>query len=293
MLPATISAVPDALTFSCRSATLVVSVFAIDEIDSVSFSPPVLQLRADCGNWPAGPPADFDCAIDGSVVNALTGEPIPRARISINTSAASSSAAADSSGKWSLSNVACGTTPVTVTRPGFLQKASRPVTLRSGSAVHDVKMELTPQSVFYGKVVDDQGDPVVGARDRHLRIAGRGWANQFSASGRGEHERSWRVPCRGPASREIHSLFQPCQGPTRAGEPTAAEACYPGPVEGGAATAMEIPAGRETRVDLAMIRRPPYMSAVQFQAFHKDAERDQPGQTRRQSRARRNCRRGE
>jgi hypothetical protein len=37
---------------------------------------------------------------------------------------------------------------------------------------------------------------------------------------------------------------------------TLAESRYPGPVEGGAASAMDVPAGRETRVDFALNQTP-------------------------------------
>src|SRR5580658_2614071 len=65
-------------------------------------------------------PTSFDCAIDGSVVNSQTGEPIARAHITLNSAGSPASTSTDSSGMWSLSNVACGPAPLLVTRPGFL-----------------------------------------------------------------------------------------------------------------------------------------------------------------------------
>src|SRR5579863_8985790 len=93
-------------------------------------------------------PTSYDCAVDGSVVNSITGEPMPRTRVSLMSPAsggASSTSSADSSGKWSLSGVACGTAQVFVARPGFLMQARRSLNLVSGSPVHDVKIELIPQ----------------------------------------------------------------------------------------------------------------------------------------------------
>src|SRR5271165_2188933 len=94
------------------------------------------QLVSGQSNQPPQP-TSFDCAADGIAVNSVTGELIPRARININVPGAGT--VADSSGKWSVSNIACGPGQVTATRPGFLQAPSRRLALVSGSPVHDVK----------------------------------------------------------------------------------------------------------------------------------------------------------
>ena len=134
-------------------------------------APAQIPVRAANGQVISGQPiqpvqpVSFDCAADGSVINSATGEPIPRAHVGVLLPpSATSQSITDSSGRWSLSNVACGRVQVVATRPGFLLRPSAPVTLASGSPVHDVKIELIPQSVFYGKVVDDQGDPLTGVR---------------------------------------------------------------------------------------------------------------------------------
>ncbi len=65
-------------------------------------------------------PAGTDCAVDGYVVNAVTSEPVPRAHIGLNVANGQSFVAADNSGRWSFSNIACGQIQITVNRPGFL-----------------------------------------------------------------------------------------------------------------------------------------------------------------------------
>lgn len=195
-------------------------------------------------------PAASDCAVDGVIVNSLTGEPIPRARITLNPGRVSSTAAADSSGKWSFSNVVCGKAPLTVTRPGFVQKTSRPLTLLSGSPVHDVKIELTPQSVFVGRVLDDQGDPVMGAKIAAL--AARVVDGRFIFQGVGQADTNdlgdYRIAALPRGKYVLCSSLNSA--------PAVAESCYPGPVEGGAASAMDVPAGRENRVDFALNQTP-------------------------------------
>ncbi len=153
-------------------------------------------------------PTSFDCAIDGSVVNSQTGEPIARAHVTLNSAGPTPSTSTDSSGRWSLSNVACAPAPLMVTRPGFLQQARRAANLVSGSPVHDMKIELIPQSVFYGKVLDDQGDPVMGAEVAVFiaRIAeGR---VSFQRNFGEQHERPRRIPRSQHHARKIYRLFQ-------------------------------------------------------------------------------------
>lgn len=192
-------------------------------------------------------PTASDCTVDGIVVNSITGEPIPRARIVFN----SDPAASDSQGKWRLSHVACGAALLIATRPGFVPKESRALTLVSGSPIHDVKIELTPQSVFVGRVLDDQGDPVPGARINALAarvVDGRIGFYGINGAGSANDLGDYRI-AGVPRGKYILCSNLP-------GAPTVAESCYPGPVQGGAASAMDVPAGRETRVDFALNQTP-------------------------------------
>ena len=107
------------LPCSCRSATLVGSV-----------KPILLLLAATAlALGQESRPTALDCAVDGFVVNSLTGEPIPRAHVTLGAGTASSSATADSSGKWNFSGVACAEAALAVERPGFVQKPGRRLTL--------------------------------------------------------------------------------------------------------------------------------------------------------------------
>jgi hypothetical protein len=204
-------------------------------------------------------PVKTDCAADGSVVNGLTGEPIPRARIMLMGGNGQLSVAADSSGRWSLSNVPCGQVQMMASRPGFLNMNPgqprargpfRPVILTSGSPTHDIKIQLTPQAVVAGKVVDDQGDPIMNAQvlpfssrvvegRRTFQPAGNAMTNDLG---------EFRL-----ANLNAGKFIVCAHGNASGGDSSAlGESCYPGPVEGGAASAMELAAGRETRVDFTL-----------------------------------------
>ena len=200
-------------------------------------------------------PTRFDCAIDGSVVNSQTGEPIARAHITLQSSGSTPSASTDPSGRWSLSNVACGPAPLLVTRPGFLQQARRAANLVSGSPVHDMKIELTPQSVVYGKVLDDQGDPVMGAEIAVFigRIAEGRVTFQRNFGGNTNDLGEYRVP------NITRGKFIVCSSASNAlqrDDLVGVQTCYPGPIEGGTASAMDVPAGREIKVDFTLRQGP-------------------------------------
>jgi hypothetical protein len=187
-----------------------------------------------------------NCAVDGLVMNSITGEPIPRAHVTLGAGMASSSATADSSGKWNFSNVACSEAVLTSERPGFVQKPGRRLTLLSGFPLHDVKIEMTPQSVFVGRVLDDQGDPVMGAEVRVLasRVVEGQVDFRQTQDGITNDLGDYRI------AGLPRGNYIVCSSLTSAR--TVAETCYPGPVEGGAASATEVRAGRETRVDFTL-----------------------------------------
>jgi hypothetical protein len=204
-------------------------------------------------------PSSFDCAADGSVTNSVTGEPIARARVVVNAAGTAYSTSTDSSGRWTLSNLGCAPGMLQVTRVGFLPggssgmlRGAQRLALSSGSPVHDVKTELTPQSVAFGKVVDDQGDPVMGAQVLALTArvnAGKLKLQQTGATitnDLGEYrianlQRGKYVVC-------VH-MNQPN---VQSGQTEAMDSCYPGPLDGGTASTMDLPAGRETKVDFTL-----------------------------------------
>lgn len=127
------------------------------------------SLRAAQAQAFSQQPLSFDCAVDGLVVNAATGEPVPRARLSISAQGAGVEGASDTSGKWSFTGAPCGGVQLVVSRPGFLpyvygQRPGRPLArlvLFPDIPMHDLKLELPPEAVVTGHVLDEVGDPVV------------------------------------------------------------------------------------------------------------------------------------
>jgi hypothetical protein len=225
------------------------------------------QIVGAGGGPPIPPkPTSFDCAADGTVVNAITGEPIPRARVIVSSAGSPYATATDNTGRWSLSNLACGSGQLNATRPGYLQNAAarrgplrrgafQSLTLAPGSPVHELKIELIPQSVVFGRVVDEQGDPVMGANVIALLSAVVVGKVRFQQSGLGNTDDlgQYRI-ANLPRGRYIFCAHLNQQNfPTRTDTQTmTADTCYPGPLEGGTAGAMEVPAGRETKLDFVL-----------------------------------------
>ena len=156
---------------------------------------------------------------------------------------------ADSSGHWRFPALACGPVQIVANRPGFLNGPSGvPVLLASGSPAHDIAIRLTPTSVITGRVVDDQGDPVMNSQI--ILLASR------VTDGR----RSFVLPVRQaeipiptisessalPALLRANTLSAPKRtrevGATPCGT-MLGETCYPGSFESGAATGLDLPAG--------------------------------------------------
>jgi hypothetical protein len=153
-----------------------------------------------------------------------------------------------------------------ITRVGFLQGGAtrqadtspfRILRLISASPAHAIRTELVPQSVAYGKVVDDQGDPVQGVMvsamsarvvDGRIRFqpAGSTQTNDLGEYRIASLARGKFVFCARPRP------FGAPQPQPQGAQTMPAESCYPGPIDGGAASAMDLPASREAKVDFTL-----------------------------------------
>jgi len=204
------------------------------------------------------------CAADGYVVNALTGEPIPRATLQFG--AAQMGTVSDSAGRWKISGILCGRVMVSASKVGFLNPGAGRlrtgidsfVTTAPDSPAHDMRVELTPQSVITGKVVDEAGDPVQNVQVLAMTSRVLEGRRAFMESSGATTNDLGEFRVAGLASGKVIVCARPPLDPRvinldpRAVNTDAAvlaETCYPGPVEGGSASAIALAPGRETRVD--------------------------------------------
>jgi hypothetical protein len=123
------------------------------------------------------------CEASGTVVNALTGEFIVRAMVSLGAGV-SAGAATDDKGHWIVSGPICGDIRPTASRVGFFRSGYRapnsnsrdsetgdPVTLVPNSPVRDLKISLMPEGSITGRIQDINGDPVSLANIDLLRVS--------------------------------------------------------------------------------------------------------------------------
>jgi len=198
-------------------------------------------------------PARFDCAIDGAVVDHVTHQPVPRAKIAVVWPGGNRTGAADNSGRWSFGGIACARVSVSASRFGYLDSGyigSPPLNfLLSPDSPSHLSIELTPQATVTGKVVDENGDPVAGMRivpyiarvvdgRRQLTNGPQTVTNDIG---------QFRVAPLEPGRYTV------CAEPAM-GQANYQEACYPAPLEAGPASAMRLDAGQESEVDFALAR---------------------------------------
>jgi hypothetical protein len=204
------------------------------------------------------PAQPLNCEADGSVVNSLTGEPIPRARVeSMIQSRAGTTA--DAAGRWKISGLPCGRVNLSAAKTGFLSSPKPTPVLSADSPLHDLRLELIPQSVVTGKVLDEAGDPIQNANVLVYTSRVQDGRRSFYPGAGANSNDLGEFRISGLAvGKAILCALGPSQ-PPMADPPDGTvlgERCYPGPVEGGGASALNLAAGREARVDFTLARVP-------------------------------------
>jgi len=223
------------------------------------------QITGQIGGAPAPqPPVRSDCAADGLVVNSITHEPIIRAHVSFNSAGTNYIATTDGGGRWEMTNIACAGGQLTASRPGFLTNNGagrggivpmRLVKPEPGSPVHDLTIELVPQAVAWGKVQDSDGDPVPNVQVVLLALRVTEGKPRFSQSlgAQTNDLGEYRIANVAPGKYLVCAhQNQPGNIVPSSAQTITVESCYPGPLENGAASAMQFPAGRENKVDFTL-----------------------------------------
>ncbi|HSW50688.1 MAG TPA: carboxypeptidase regulatory-like domain-containing protein, partial [Bryobacteraceae bacterium] len=112
------------------------------------------------------------CKLEGRVVNARTGEPVPRVSLSLTgmtQNASARSGRSDNDGRFLIENIPPGSYRLMGDRVGFLREGygsrtpggtGAPLNLSEGQHLKDLDFRLTPQGVILGQVFDEEGDPL-------------------------------------------------------------------------------------------------------------------------------------
>jgi hypothetical protein len=108
--------------------------------------------------------------VEGSVTNGMTGAGIKKAVVTLRTAdnGGAYQTVSDGSGHFQFDDAAPGEYQVSAEAQGFVREprayvASRRLTVASGQRVKDLAVRLTPLSTISGRVLDENGDAIVGA----------------------------------------------------------------------------------------------------------------------------------
>ena len=239
---------------------------------------PAGQNPAGAQTPPAATPSEELCAIQGQVLNAVTGEPLKKANLNLQRTdmtpdvislPTSYSTSSDASGKFAMKDIEPGKYRLGVTRNGFVATSygargpNRPGTtlsLSRGQNMKDVIFRLTPHGVVTGRVVDEDGEPVAYVRVNLMAYRYQQGRKQLSFAGGGSTDDlgEYRIFGVAPgkyflsatASNQTMAFAQ-----DRSAAPPPEEdyvpTYYPGTTEVTTATQLEVTAGGQLR-DIAL-----------------------------------------
>ncbi len=210
-----------------------------------------------------------DCAADGMVVNELTGQPLPRANVTPSANDGGTGTSTDAEGKWTIANLTCGPQIFKAEKDAYIQNIygrsasppagggapAKPVVLTSGSAAHNLKIELMPESVVIGRVLDDAGDPVGSAQVRVVRSLVQNGKRTAQRYGGATTDSSGAYRLGGLAAGRYFfcATSNRLRYPVGGGSGTTyAENCFPGPVTGGSGSGLQVEGGQEVHADFTL-----------------------------------------
>jgi hypothetical protein len=101
--------------------------------------------------------------VEGTVVNALTNEPLRKVHVLLEGEKTKYAVISGSEGKFRFEGLEPGDYNPEAQRTGFLDSSDEvEIGLAPGEHVKDVVIKMTPQGVIAGHVIDEDGDPVPG-----------------------------------------------------------------------------------------------------------------------------------
>jgi hypothetical protein len=113
-------------------------------------------------------PAPQKCGIEGTVVSATTGAPLKKVTVTLGSSK-DLTVTTTAEGKFKFENVEPDDYTIKAERVGYLEGPETVLTLKPGETKTDFVVKLTPQGIISGRIVDEDGDPVLGARVAYIR----------------------------------------------------------------------------------------------------------------------------
>lgn len=245
----------------------------------VALPPPPPPFAPSSAPPPASATNEKPARVEGTIFS-LNGDAVRKAIVRLQGSAGqpgqpptSYVETADSAGKFVFDNIAPGRYTLTAEKPGFInarygaRSNSSPGTqlvLTEGMEMKDLSLKMTPQGVIVGKVVDEDGDPVMNAQIQLMRSVYAAGRRQLQPTGfattndLGEYRISSLAPGRYYVmASDRRQIAGPQDRPGRAGETPDGNLAtyYPNGVDPSNAVPVEVAAGGELRgIDIRLLK---------------------------------------
>ena len=107
------------------------------------------------------------CTLQGSVVDSVSGQPIPHALVKLATNSPRVTLT-DSEGKFQFEGLPAGSVTLEAVKPGYLGDggfvpwSGRVTPFQLGPDAAPTLLKLTPEGVISGQVSDENGEPLEG-----------------------------------------------------------------------------------------------------------------------------------
>src|SRR5215472_8022321 len=215
------------------------------------------------------PSSSCPCELQGSVVDAVSGQPVPHALVRLS-SPSPRAALTDSEGKFQCEGLPAGSVTLEAERPGFLGKeglcfagCGAISSFELGPDTPPAIMKLMPEAVISGQVSDENGEPLEGfkvsvffrvPRDKHL------YEDQDQRhSVATDDEGKFRIAGLHPGSYflRVSSAKGPVQNSLRKSSPTGfASVFFPGVNDMSSAVPLKVSPGKTVQANFSLKREP-------------------------------------
>jgi hypothetical protein len=170
---------------------------------------------------PAVKPED-KCTLEGTVVNAATGEPLKKTRLSLRPiggqNAVPYGATTDGAGHFLIDDVDPGKYTFSASHNAFVTQSysasgtrqGTSLTLTNGQKLKELTFKLTPQGVIAGRILDEDGDPMANVNIQCL-VYGyqRGKKQLMNRNGTGTDDRGeFRLHGLSPGKYLLSATYQ-------------------------------------------------------------------------------------
>jgi len=110
--------------------------------------------------------------VSGQVVSATTGDPLKKALVTLDGDKNHFEVATGADGKFTFENLPSGEYVLQPDRMGYLESRKTTVELGPSEEKKGLTLRLTPQGIISGRVVDEDGGPIVSGRVECGRVMG-------------------------------------------------------------------------------------------------------------------------